>query len=66
MKNDNKKKSDNRKDKTYWIAIWMCIGISVGTAIGPATKNMGLWIPICLSIGSCIGVVFSDGNDSNE
>ena len=66
MKNDKKKKSDNKKDKTYWIAIWMCVGISVGTAIGAATNNMGLWMPIGLSLGSCIGVVFSNGKDSND
>ncbi|MBQ1551151.1 MAG: hypothetical protein IIZ67_03525 [Bacilli bacterium] len=66
MKKDNEKPKNTKKDKTYWIAIWMCIGISVGTAIGAATDNMSLWMPIGLSIGSCLGVVFANNKDSDD
>ena len=47
---DNKK-SDNQ---THYMPIGMCLGISVGTAIGVATDNLSIYMPIGLSIGALI------------
>ena len=47
MKNKNEK-----KDKTLYLPIFMCLGISIGVAFGAATNNM----PTCMCIGLCIGV----------
>ena len=50
---DNKK-SDNQ---THYMPIGMCLGISIGTAIGVATDNLSIYMPIGLSIGMCIGAL---------
>ena len=55
---DNKK-SDNQ---THYMPIGMCMGISIGTAIGVATDNLSIYMPIGLSIGMCIGVIFDAQN----
>ena len=47
---DNKK-SDNQ---THYMPIGMCMGISIGTAIGVATDNLSIYMPIGLSIGALI------------
>ena len=47
-KNNKNKKNGNNSSR---LAIGMCIGISIGTAIGVATHNIGLWMPIGLSVG---------------
>ena len=44
----------------------MCIGISAGTSIGASTNNMGLWVPIGLSIGLCIGLALSSNKNNND
>lgn len=40
----------------------MCLG----TAIGAATDNIGLWLPIGLCMGVALGVSFSDDEDDNK
>lgn len=55
---DNKK-SDNQ---THYMPIGMCLGISVGTAIGVATDNLSIYMPIGLSIGMCIGALIDAQN----
>ena len=47
-----KKKVDNQ---TYYMPICMCLGMSIGTAIGVATDNLSIYMPIGMSIGLCIG-----------
>ena len=46
--------SNNKKSEANvaWLPIGMCIGISIGTAIGAATDNMGM----CMCYGVAIGV----------
>ena len=62
----SKKKKENKTEKSnYWIAIGMCLGISIGTAIGAATNNMALCIPTGLSIGLCLGIALSN-KDGDE
>ena len=49
---------------------FMCIGISVGTAIGAALDNIPVWMCIGLSIGVGLGTVMDGrkkvGKDSSE
>ncbi len=69
MKNKKQKeinKAKKKKDGNYWLPIGMCLGISIGTAVGAATNNMGLWLPIGLCIGVSLGVVFSNENDEDD
>ena len=60
---DNKKGKDNGNS---WMPIGMCLGISIGTAIGAATQNMGLWMPLGVSLGLCWGLLFSRKDDGDE
>ena len=68
MKKEKKKINEKikKEDENYWLPIGMCLGISIGTAIGAATNNMGLWIPLGLSIGLCLGLLFSGSEDKND
>ena len=50
----NKQASENQ---TYYMPIGMCLGMSVGTALGAAMDNMGVYMCIGLSIGMCIGAL---------
>ena len=49
------KKDEN--DKPGYLPIGMCLGISIGTALGAATDNLATFMPIGLSIGVCIGAL---------
>lgn len=39
----------------YSMPIYMCLGTSIGLAIGTATGNMPLYMVLGMSIGICIG-----------
>ena len=72
MKKKTKKKEFTKdekqeiKDSSYWLPIGMCIGISVGTAVGATSNNMGLWLPIGLCLGVALGSAFSKNGDNNK
>lgn len=57
MKNKNEK-----KDKTLYLPIFMCLGISIGVAFGAATNNM----PTCMCIGLAIGLCIGTALDSQK
>ena len=57
MKNKNEK-----KDKTLYLPIFMCLGISIGVAFGAATNNM----PTCMCIGLAIGLCIGTALDSHK
>lgn len=40
-----------------WISIYMCLGISVGTAIGVSMNNIGVGMCLGMSLGMCIGAL---------
>ena len=44
----------------------MCIGLCLGVAIGAATDNIGLWVPIGLCLGVALGGAVSDDEDNNK
>ena len=43
------------KNKTQYMPIGMCLGISIGTAIGAAMDNIPVCMAVGLSLGMCIG-----------
>ena len=66
MKKEKRKQTQEKESNSYWLPIGMCIGISIGTAIGASTNNIGLWLPIGLSIGLCLGVALSNMNNDKD
>jgi hypothetical protein len=46
-------KTPKRSFGTY--AIWLPVGIGLGTALGVALDNLGLWLAIGVAIGSAGG-----------
>ena len=63
--------NDNKKNgSSSGLPIGMCIVISAGTAIGAATHNIGLWMPIGLSVGLGLGLLLGrnseDDNDGTD
>ena len=55
----DKRESENQ---THYMPIGMCLGMSVGTALGAATDNLALYMCIGLSVGMCIGVLIDAKN----
>lgn len=53
-----KDKKDNSVSSE--MVIGMCLGLCIGTAIGAATDNIGLWMPIGLSVGMCPGIALEN------
>ena len=51
MEELNKSESDNSK-----LPIGIALGVSIGTAVGVSTSNIGLWLPIGVAIGASLGV----------
>ena len=52
---DIDKEKNKYEDQTHYMPICMCLGMSIGTAIGVATDNLSIYMPIGMSIGLCIG-----------
>ena len=64
MSDENK---NNKKDNGSNVMVFgMCIGLSIGTAIGAATKNIGLWLPIGLSVAMCLGLALGHKKTDDE
>ena len=40
--------------------------VAIGTAIGVATDNLGLWISLGIAIGVAIGFTLSEKNKKNK
>ena len=56
---------NKNNDNSCVLPIDMCTGIAVGAAIGAATHNIGLWMPIGLSVGICLGLLFGRGGEDD-
>lgn len=50
------------KNRGYWIAI----GVGIGTALGVATDNMTVWIPLGITIGAVMSSLPYRSYGSNE
>ena len=50
-------KDKGSENQTCYLPIGMCLGISLGTALGVATDNLSTFMPVGLSIGLCIGAL---------
>ena len=60
--NKNDKEKNKSEDQTHYMPIFMCLGMSVGTAIGVATDNMSMCMCLGVSFGLCIGSVIDARN----
>ena len=58
------KKDD--KNNTQYMPIGMCMGISIGTAIGAAMDNIPVYMAVGLSVGMCIGSLIDAKNRKTE
>lgn len=54
---DKNKVDENSENQTYYMSIFMCLGMSIGTAIGVATDNMSMCMCLGVSFGLCIGSI---------
>ena len=59
----DKKKPDNQ---VQYMPIGMCLGISVGMAIGSAMDNISVGMCLGLGIGMCIGVAIDNANKAKQ
>ena len=65
------KDNKDSENKMQYLPIGMCIGISIGTAIGAATDNIGVGMCLGMSFGVCIGSLLDaqnrkEKNDTTE
>ena len=44
------------KEETAWMPIFMCFGVSIGSAVGLSTDNLAMGMSMGMCIGMCIGV----------
>lgn len=47
-------------------AVYMAVGIAVGTAIGMVTDNIGLWLALGIAVGAGLSVPRGKKNKSSE
>lgn len=51
-----------KKPASSWIAVYMCLGVSIGVSLGTAQNNMAIGMCMGIAIGLCIGAAL----DSRE
>mgnify|MGYP003430971223 FL=1 len=56
----------NNEDNTKYMPIGMCMGISIGTAIGAAMDNIPICMAVGLSVGMCIGSLIDAKNHKTD
>ena len=56
----------NNEDNTKYMPIGMCMGISIGTAIGAAMDNIPICMAVGLSLGMCIGSLIDAKNRKTD
>ena len=49
------KNSNDSENKTQYMPIFMCMGISIGMALGAALDNIPIGMCLGLGIGVCLG-----------
>ena len=60
------KNNKNSENQTQYMPIFMCLGMSIGTAIGAATDNMSMCMCLGVSFGMCIGSVIDARNREKD
>ena len=58
-------KKDN-EENTKYMPIGMCMGISIGTAIGATMDNIPVCMAVGLSVGMCIGSLIDAKNRKTD
>ena len=56
------KNREDQNNEMHYMPICMCIGLSIGTAIGAALDNIGLYMCIGMSMGVGIGSIIDSAN----
>ena len=51
------KNQQEKENKTYYLPIGMCLGMSIGVAIGSARDNLAIGMCVGLSLGVCLGAL---------
>ena len=59
----NQKKSENQ---IQYLPICMCLGMSIGSAIGVATDNLSLFMCLGMSIGVGLGAMIDAKNRKTD
>ena len=49
------KEKKNSENETHYLPIFMCLGLSVGTALGSAMDNLSTWMCTGIALGVAIG-----------
>ena len=65
------KKKDNSENQVQYLPIGMCLGLSIGMAVGAAMDNISVGMCMGLGIGLCFGSALDNANraknkDSDE
>ena len=65
------KKNDNSENQVQYLPIGMCLGLSIGMAVGAAMDNISVGMCMGLGIGLCFGSAMDNANraknkDSDE
>lgn len=50
------------KGETSWMEIYMCFGLSIGTALGATMNNMAIGMCFGMAIGMCLGVAIDSAS----
>ena len=64
--NEIDKEKNKSEDQTHYMPIFMCLGMSIGTAIGVVTDNMSMCMCLGVSFGMCIGSVIDARNRAKK
>ena len=56
------KNGKDQENTTHYMPLCMCLGLSIGTAIGAALNNIGLYMCVGMSIGVGIGSAIDAAN----
>ena len=64
-------KKDNSENQVQYLPIGMCLGLSIGMAVGAAMDNISVGMCMGLGIGLCFGSALDNANraknkDSDE
>ncbi len=54
------------EEKVQYLPLGMCIGLSIGTAIGAAMDNIAVGMCMGMGIGVCFGSVLDNANKAKK